>query len=109
MDVSVIAGRVSVALRGEIDMATAPDLEERASLLLRKPIDRLTLDMGGVSTVDSVGIGALVRISQQAHALDCTFALVDVPDLLRRVLEVTGLTAALNVQPRTPTVADGSG
>ena len=102
IDVSVRAARAVVTLRGEIDIATARDVEERASLLLRRPIDRLTFDMGAVSMLDSVGLGVLVRISQQAHAIDCTFALVNVQPLLRRVLDVTGLADVLNVQELTP-------
>jgi anti-anti-sigma factor len=99
MDVDVRAARAVVTLRGEMDVATARDVEERANLLLRRPLDRLTFDMRDVTMVDSVGIGALVRISQRAHAVDCVFAVAHVRPLVRRVLEVTGLVEVLNVQP----------
>jgi anti-sigma B factor antagonist len=109
MDVSVHHGRATVALRGEIDVATAADLQERATGLLRRPISRLTFDMGEVSMVDSTGLGALVRISQQAHAVDCPFALINVSPFVREVLETTGLSEALNVQPTaTPEQEDRS-
>jgi anti-anti-sigma factor len=67
-------------------------------VLLRRPIDRLTFDMGDVTVVDSVGLGALVRISQRAHAVDCVIALVNVRPLVRRVMDVTGMAEVLNVQ-----------
>jgi anti-sigma B factor antagonist len=102
MEATVTDAEATMALRGELDMATAPDLEERATLLLRRPIHRLTFDMTGVSMVDSVGLAALVRISQRAHACDCTMVLVNVRPIVQRVLDVTGLAAALNVQSQPP-------
>jgi anti-sigma B factor antagonist len=96
--VAVRAGRATITPRGEIDIATAPDLEERASLLLRRPVDRLTFDMSDVTVVDSVGLAALVRISQRAHAVDCMIALTNVRPLVRRVMDVTGIAHVLNVQ-----------
>jgi len=101
MGVSVNHGRATVALRGEIDVATAADLQERATGLLRRPITRLIFDLGEVTMVDSTGLGALVRISQQAHAVDCPFALTNVSPFLHGVLATTGLLEALNVQPST--------
>jgi len=89
---------VTVMLHGELDIATAPDVEERATLLLRRPIHHLTFDLADVSIVDSTGLAALVRISQRAHAADCTLALINVRPLVRRVLDVTGLADVLNVQ-----------
>jgi len=44
----------------------------------------------------------LVRISQRAHATDCTIALANVRSLVRRVLDVTGLADVLNVQDDLP-------
>jgi anti-sigma B factor antagonist len=98
MEVSVNATTTTVTLHGEIDIATARDLEERAAVLLRQPVDQLVLDLRGVPLVDSIGLAALVRISRHASTTDCTIALVNVQPVVRRVLQVTGLTEALNVQ-----------
>jgi anti-anti-sigma factor len=100
MEVSVSAMTTTVTVHGEIDIATARDVEERAAVLLRQPIQRLTLDLRGVPLVDSVGLAALVRISRHASTVDCTVTLVNVQPVVRRVLEVTGLTAALNVEKK---------
>jgi anti-anti-sigma factor len=103
MDTVISDARAVVTLRGEIDIATAPDVEERATLILRRrSINRLTFDMADVSIVDSTGIAALVRISQRAHAVQCTLALTNVRPLVRRVLDVTGLAEVLNVQDDAP-------
>ena len=103
MDAVVNDGRATVTLRGGLDIATAPDVEEWATLILRgRSIDHLTFDMADVSIVDSAGLAALVRISQRAHAADCTIALANVRSLVRRVLDVTGLADVLNVQDDLP-------
>jgi anti-sigma B factor antagonist len=103
MDAVINEARATVTLRGELDIATAPDVEERATVLLRhRSIDHLTFDMAGVSFVDSAGLAALVRISQRAHAVDCTLALINVRPLVQRVLDVTGLADVLNVQDEVP-------
>jgi len=95
--------RATVTMHGELDLATAPDVEERATLLLRRqPIDRLTFDMAGVPIVDSAGLAALVRISQRAHAVGCTLELINVSPFVRRVLDVTGLADVLNVRDDVP-------
>jgi anti-sigma B factor antagonist/stage II sporulation protein AA (anti-sigma F factor antagonist) len=100
MEVSVSGMTTTVTVHGEIDIATARDVEERAAVLLRQPVQRLNLDLRGVPLVDSVGLAALVRISRHASATDCTVSLVNVQPAVRRVLEVTGLTAALNVEQK---------
>ena len=84
-------------------MPPHPDVEERRrSSCGGRSIDHLTFDMADVSIVDSAGLAALVRISQRAHAADCTIALANVRSLVRRVLDVTGLADVLNVQDDLP-------
>jgi anti-sigma B factor antagonist len=98
MDITVGDERATVKPAGEIDLATARDVQERATQLLHRPIDHLTFDMREVVMVDSVGLATLLRVAQQAEAADCAFTLLNPSPLLRRVLHVTGLSRVLNVQ-----------
>jgi anti-sigma B factor antagonist len=97
MDVTVGEERATVKLRGEIDLATARDVQERASQLLARRIGDLIFDMREVFMVDSVGLATLLGIARQAEAADCAFTLLNPSPLLRRVLHVTGLSRVLNV------------
>ena len=79
----------TVEVAGELDMATAPQLEAVAADVLSQH-KGVTLDMGGVTFVDSSGLGAVLRI---ASSLDGQgpLRLVNVPPLVARVIQLTGL------------------
>jgi anti-sigma B factor antagonist len=98
MDITVGDERATVKPAGEIDLATARDVQERATQLLHRSIGHLAFDMQDVFMVDSVGLATLLHIAQQAEAADCAFTLLNPTPLLRRVLHVTGLAHVLNVQ-----------
>ena len=98
--ISGSAEQATITLGGEIDLNTAPDLEERASLVLEARPACLVLDFGEVTFLGSVGLGVLVRISQRARRAGCAFRTVNVVTEVRHVMEVAGMVDALNVQPR---------
>jgi anti-sigma B factor antagonist len=79
----------TVEVAGELDMATAPQLEAVAADVLSTGRG-VTIDMGGVTFVDSSGLGAVLRI---ASSLDGQgpLRLVNVPPLVARVIQLTGL------------------
>jgi anti-anti-sigma factor len=52
----------------------------------------LVIDFGGVTFVDSTGLGALVRIRNEAERHGKRVDLVGVRREVRRVLELTGLS-----------------
>lgn len=89
--------RVVVAARGELDLATAPELE--ASLL--PPLEAgepVALDLRGLEFMDSTGVRVIVaaHLAAQEHA--GTLTVVVVPDgPVARVLEISGLDAVLDV------------
>jgi anti-anti-sigma factor len=55
----------SLIVRGEVDLATADDLERAA---IEAPGDRLVLDFRDVTFIDSSGIRALVRVAKRSGA-----------------------------------------
>ena len=73
---------------GEIDIATAPDLEAALSELSAAPC--VTLDFSGVSFMDSSGIAVLSR-SVRRRADRATIRLIGVSPFIRRSMEICGL------------------
>jgi anti-anti-sigma factor len=84
-----------LTLSGELDAASAHELEERITSVLAEPHARLVLDLKELSFVDSAGINVLIRAKQMADEggrrlvlrrptaqLDRVFALVGVVDWL---------------------------
>jgi anti-sigma B factor antagonist len=86
-----------IAIRGELDLHTAPQLEDRldqvdASLLL--------IDLSACEFIDSTGIGLIVRTWQRLDGEPDgdgggRLALCGPGNQVRRLLEITGLESSL--------------
>jgi anti-sigma B factor antagonist len=79
---------VVVVAAGEIDLATAPAFCEALQMAAQQS-DRLIVDLASLAFIDSMGIGALVRIGR-GHS-NRSVALVQPPQMLRKLLDLTGL------------------
>ena len=84
---------------GELDLTTAPVLEERLLGELRAGHD-VELDLSAVPFVDSSGLRTLVQAVRVSAEHDVSFRLLEpIPTQMRRVLEVTGLIERLPIAP----------
>jgi anti-sigma B factor antagonist len=86
-------GGMNVAVRGELDLAEAPRLEEVLRELAGHDV---VVDLSGLSFIDSSGIGALVRAHAAAKERDCTLQTTGEHGIVRRALEVVGLFDVLH-------------
>jgi anti-sigma B factor antagonist len=80
-----------VALRGDLDLATAPDLRE----CLVKVIDegtRIVVDMETVGFLDSAGLGVLVGGLKRVRAHEGSLRLVCTQERILKIFRITGLT-----------------
>ena len=88
-------GEAVLAVTGELDMSTAPQLSRSLAAVLDRHPHRVTLELGGLAFIDSTGLTLLVRTSnrlkQDAGALHLAHATPPV----RRVLEIVGLDGLL--------------
>jgi anti-sigma B factor antagonist len=99
-DVTQDDGVVVVRLRGELDLATAPELQRELLGILDRPVRALTLDLGELTFLDSSGLGALYRARQAAEAGRVTLRLEAVPEHVMRVLDVTAMAPLFDVGSR---------
>jgi anti-sigma B factor antagonist len=81
-------GHAVVAVRGEIDLASAPQFEEALDEVLAHRVHTV-LDFSGVTFMDSSGIAALVRASQRSDGPGLVIR--NASDLIERTLEICGL------------------
>ncbi|HEU4976518.1 MAG TPA: STAS domain-containing protein [Baekduia sp.] len=91
-------GDVLIALRGELDVASAPQLE--AALL--PPVEagrRAVLDLGQLEFMDSTGVRVLVTAHHAAEEHGGRLTLLRTPEgsPVHRVLEISGLDAVLEI------------
>ena len=91
-------GEQVVAVTGEIDVATSPELRQAIAGVI-DDADRLTIDLSGTTFIDSSGLGVLVGALKRARELGREgVTLRGVQEPVRRVLEITGLTDLFAVE-----------
>jgi anti-sigma B factor antagonist len=91
------AGAV-VTVRGEIDMATAPQLRDLLDQLIVAGSRRIVLDCRELAFLDSSGIGVLVAARNRLG--DEGEIVLDSPQAhVRKVLDITGVGSHLSVVP----------
>ena len=101
VDVERRDGATLVVLRGDLDLATAPDLRET----LIEVIDdgaRIVVDLEAVEFLDSAGLGILVGGLKRARTAGGELELVCSSHDVLKPLEITGLD-------RVFTIHDGRG
>jgi stage II sporulation protein AA (anti-sigma F factor antagonist) len=99
IDVVHATSGVVLALAGDLDLSTAGDLVAAAEDVLAEsgPSQELVLDLGGVVFCDSAGISAMVTVRRLSTQYGCALRVTKAQPQVRRVLELTGLTAHLNL------------
>jgi anti-sigma B factor antagonist len=81
----------TVAVRGEVDLATAPELESMVQRAFEEAPNGVVLDLAQLSFIDSSGLRTLVALAKEAESQGTSLALRNLPRQTRRVLELTGL------------------
>lgn len=88
---------VVLALRGEVDLATAPQVEQAIVDAVSQGFSQIVVDLAGVEFVDSVGLSMLIRAQRHAESNRGSLILRDLRPQTRRLLEVSGALGAFVV------------
>ncbi|MEH7011258.1 anti-sigma factor antagonist [Neobacillus niacini] len=88
---------VFVTVAGEIDAYTAPKLREELLPLTEGKNKVITVDLKGVSYMDSTGLGVFVGLFKQLNKNEGELKLVELSDRLKRLFELTGLSKIMNI------------
>ena len=86
----------SVTVRGEVDMATAPQLRDALDELVDGGASRILLDCRGLDFLDSSGIGVLIAVRKRLGD-DGSLTLEAPPAHVRKVLELTGVSEHVTI------------
>jgi len=81
-----------LALSGELDVVSAPELEQHLNELLSRPDAHVTLDLGELTFVDSAGVSMLIKAKQDAKSNGRTLVLAKPTEQVQRVFALVGLT-----------------
>lgn len=82
-------GVASIALRGELDMTTIPDLEGHLAPFESNGVSAIMLDMRELTFIDSVALHSLVRARERAKTNGQRLILVGARPSARRLFEIT--------------------
>lgn len=82
---------VVLALEGEADLATAPEVGERLGEVLAARPAAVRVDLSELAFIDSTAVGVLLRCRRAAEASDVPFDLICPEGPARRVLSLLGL------------------
>ena len=101
MEVSVTceARHTRICLTGELDHHSAKGLLRRLDQEIEKALPtQLTLDLSGVTFMDSSGIALLIRARQRMQELGGTADVCGATAQARRVLDAAGLQRYLTIR-----------
>ena len=82
-------GVARIALSGELDMASAPILQEQLTRSEQDDVKEIMVDLRDLSFLDSTGLHAFVRAKERAEANGRRFILVGTRASSRRMFELT--------------------
>jgi anti-anti-sigma factor len=97
VDIEDRGDHAAVTAVGEIDAATAETVGEAVSRAVADGYRLVLLDFGGVSFIDSTGLGMLVRAHRTAETSDAVFAVVHPTPQTLKLIRVLGLDQLLHV------------
>jgi anti-sigma B factor antagonist len=86
-----------LALGGELDMASNPELEEAIDRVLRSPTAQVVLDLGDLQFMDVSSLRVLVTSHQLAERAGKQLILVNVRAQTRRLMTLTRVIDVLSV------------
>jgi anti-sigma B factor antagonist len=90
--------QVTVALAGELDVATVPDVERAVDDLIRVGFPKVIVDLSRLTFIDSTGLRALVGAARTARGWGCELSLVPGPESVQRAFVLTGLDSSFTFE-----------
>jgi anti-anti-sigma factor len=91
---------VAVRVHGEFDLAAVEQFHAAIAAACDRSPATVELDLEAVSFIDSSGVGAIVVASRNAAARGASMRIGARSPVVERVLEVSGLEAALRAAGR---------
>ncbi|MGB8963456.1 MAG: STAS domain-containing protein [Pseudonocardiaceae bacterium] len=95
--ISTDTTRGSAKLHGDLDLTTAPRLEQILDQLRRDGYRHITLDLSGLEFLGACALSVFIRVDQALRAADGQLILTSPPPIVARVLSITGLDTALTI------------
>lgn len=99
-------GVAYLTLRGELDIGSAGKVEEELRRIEQDSPALIVLDLRKLDFMDSSGLRVIMAADQRAREEDRRVAVIQGPDAVRRVFEITRLDERLEIVA-DPSALDG--
>jgi anti-sigma B factor antagonist len=94
---------------GELDIATAPRLEETLVTIGNPPVREVDLDLSAVSLVDAYAMRCIQRAARKLAARGCSLRITAVQPRVRAVLALVGFDRVVPVEDDADPLASPGG
>lgn len=96
-------GVLRLAVRGEVDVATAPTLREHLYGAVDRGVGVVIVDLSGVTFIDSTALGVLIGAHERSIERGVQLRIILKEARIVKIFEITGLTELFSI---FPTVAE---
>jgi anti-sigma B factor antagonist len=93
------AQRHVLAVRGEIDLFTAPELKQVLAESIEAGRTRVVVDLTETTFLDSTALGVLIGAVKRLRSRDGALAIVNVDENIAKTFEITGLDQIFTILP----------
>jgi anti-sigma B factor antagonist len=93
---------VTLVLEGELDSVSSSLFDRAVAELVAAGTSNLTLDLGGLSFIDSSGMRSVLLAQELCHDRGCGFSVSSVSRQVGRLFELTGVLDTLGLRAQGP-------
>jgi anti-anti-sigma factor len=87
-----------LALEGELDLASAGQVEDHLASLDQQSLKRIVIDLDGLAFIDSTGLRILIQADARTRERGCELSLRPGDESIQRVFELTGALDVLTFE-----------
>ena len=88
---SLDVDRHVIAVRGEIDLFTAPELKQKLTDAIEAGTTRIVVDLTETTVLDSTALGVLIGAVKRLRSREGALVIVNVDQNIAKTFEITGL------------------
>jgi anti-sigma B factor antagonist len=96
-----------VVVRGELDLATSPELEEQLARVWDTGNEQTVIDLRELEFMDSTGLSIIVKAHQRLTGEGRQLSLVRGSQQVQRLLDLTGVSERLKLVDTPEEIVDG--
>lgn len=95
-----------LAVRGEIDLFTAPELKQVLAESIEAGRVRIVVDLTETTFLDSTALGVLIGAVKRLRSRDGALAIANIDENIAKTFEITGLDQIFTIVPTREEAVD---